>query len=552
MRAAVRALAADRRFVIPALAIAGTALGLRLVGLGREELWLDETASLMRAQRGEVRDLVLVNGALYYSLLSLWVRVAGITEAAVRGLSAVAGTLAVLGVMVAGRVLIGRTAALAAGLFAALSPVHIYYSQEARTYVLVTLLLPLTWLALWRALDGDDRRWWVLFAAAVAALGLSHHLTLATLPATAVLVRARGGGPGRRRRWLSWAGAVAAGLAVHLPVVAYRLLQPRPTLGIDWVASVWAQTPPWLALPLSLEVLALGPHPGATLINVKQFTDLVMPPGLRAAGLAILAVVGLLALRPPAPGPPAGGLADPRPWLWSQLLAPLALLWAASHLKPLYVVGRYDMVAWPALALLVGWGLARLTELRRGAVLAPLAALSLAGVLAARLAGYYGATPVTEASRYARAVDELVQDGDVLIMSGITALPLRYYLRRRGYLSSGRQCLAPDGRIFACRAFPPENEERPAVDLSADVVANPAGALRSVPTFLQARRYPTSSVWVVFRTVRVTGSRIEVSSQDAVLAGVLRAAGLRPAPPRDARAPGLVEYRPAAGSRAGP
>ncbi len=52
-----------------------------------------------------------------------------------------------------------------AGAVAAVSPIHIYYSQEARAYVLLTLALALTYGSLWCALRTNAWRWWVLVAA---------------------------------------------------------------------------------------------------------------------------------------------------------------------------------------------------------------------------------------------------------------------------------------------------------------------------------------------------------------------------------------------------
>jgi uncharacterized membrane protein len=141
------------------LALAGVvalAVVARLYGIASESLWLDETTSLMLARmdlaaltRWTSLDL---HPPLYYVLLHYWVALwdslLGSTlaesELVLRGLSALAGVLNVLVLYALGRLLFGRGMGLLAALLLALSPYHIYYSQEVRMYA---------WLALWVSLS---------------------------------------------------------------------------------------------------------------------------------------------------------------------------------------------------------------------------------------------------------------------------------------------------------------------------------------------------------------------------------------------------------------
>ncbi len=124
-----------------ALATAGVlavALALRLWGLGRESLWLDEATSLMLA-RMPIPALLAWTAAdihppLYYLLLHFW-RHLGEGEATLRGLSVLGGMLGVGLTFLVARRLFGRRTALAAALLVAVAPLHIWYSQEARGYV---------------------------------------------------------------------------------------------------------------------------------------------------------------------------------------------------------------------------------------------------------------------------------------------------------------------------------------------------------------------------------------------------------------------------------
>ena len=120
------------------------ALALRLYRLDGQSLWNDEGTSVALA----ARDLATItrNAAhdihppLYYYALHFWVKLWGNSEVAVRSLSALYGALTVLIVYGLARRLYGWRVAIVAGALAAISPLQVYYSQEARMYAQVTLL----------------------------------------------------------------------------------------------------------------------------------------------------------------------------------------------------------------------------------------------------------------------------------------------------------------------------------------------------------------------------------------------------------------------------
>src|SRR5581483_1847235 len=113
----------------PALAARGLALagvlgvgaGLRFSELGARGFWRDEavTVQLVRRSLGGMLDAIPRSEGtppLYYVLAWGWTRLFGTSEAGLRSLSALAGTLAIGLVYLAGRELFGRRVALAAAL----------------------------------------------------------------------------------------------------------------------------------------------------------------------------------------------------------------------------------------------------------------------------------------------------------------------------------------------------------------------------------------------------------------------------------------------------
>ena len=155
-------------------------MALRLYRLDAQSFWYDEGNSARIAERSA--QLIIEGAAgdihppLYYLLLSAWRAVAGESEAALRGLSVLCGVLLVLFTYLLGRDMLNPRVGLIAAALAAISPFAIYYSQEARMYVMLAFLAAASTWALvrigdWRLEIGDWGRVAiaVLYVAATAA-----------------------------------------------------------------------------------------------------------------------------------------------------------------------------------------------------------------------------------------------------------------------------------------------------------------------------------------------------------------------------------------------
>ncbi|HVY55961.1 MAG TPA: glycosyltransferase family 39 protein, partial [Thermodesulfobacteriota bacterium] len=120
-------------------------LGLRIYGLGTESLWYDEAVSVSASRLG-IADQITWNLShsdnnppLYYSILHCWVSLFGDSEFSVRFPSAIFGSLSILAIYAIGNLLFGRKTGLIAALILATSVFHVWFSQEARAYTLLTL-----------------------------------------------------------------------------------------------------------------------------------------------------------------------------------------------------------------------------------------------------------------------------------------------------------------------------------------------------------------------------------------------------------------------------
>ena len=309
--------------------------------LGGASLWRDEAYTLEVARRspGQIVSLLLHVDAVhgpYYLGMHVVVRVLGTSEAALRlpsliATSLAAGALAALGSRLAraSELPVPSVTGLLAGLLYVAAPQTTYYAQDARPYGLVTLFAVVATYLLLVAMQrgGSGVRWWVAYAAAIAATGMTSLFALLILAAHgATLLRARG-----RTGLLPWLASASAAVAALGPLIVLGYGQDR---ALSWVVR---------------------PGPGAVSVLVTLF----------AGSSALIPLVAVLAVCGIASGLGAAArrlevtvVTVALPWL---VLPPLILL-AASLVKPVYVE-RYVVFCQPALALLCAAGLAWITRL---------------------------------------------------------------------------------------------------------------------------------------------------------------------------------------------
>ena len=220
--------------VLAAIVALGGAL--RFLGLGAESLWLDEGFSASWAKLSPSAILAACaadfQGPLYYLLLHGWVRVFGDSDAALRGLSALASTLTLPVLHALTLRLFSRGAARLATLLLAVSSFHVYFAQEARCYALLALLAVLSFTLYTDVLRGSGRAASITHVLTTALLGLVHaHAAFVGLAqAIHALVVLRSDRVAGRRALLHL--AAAAGLC--LPWAAVVAAQAARFQGAFW------------------------------------------------------------------------------------------------------------------------------------------------------------------------------------------------------------------------------------------------------------------------------------------------------------------------------
>ena len=212
--------------VLAAITLLGALL--RFSTLGEQSFWFDEALTRNTTAYGWSHGLsrlaeLELTPPLYYVLVWLWASVFGIHEVGLRSFSAVCGTATIPVMWALGRQLFSQRSSLIAALLTAVNPLLFWYSQEARSYALLTLLTALSLLALLRALRVPSNGRIGLWALSCSlALGTHYFSIFMIVPeAVAFLVLSRRGGTLTHSRILLGLGPTAA-TAILLAPLALR------------------------------------------------------------------------------------------------------------------------------------------------------------------------------------------------------------------------------------------------------------------------------------------------------------------------------------------
>ncbi|MEI7634010.1 MAG: glycosyltransferase family 39 protein [bacterium] len=429
-----------RRFWLSFSLILAGAAALRFIQIGRLEMWLDECCSVLTAfsPEGIIKALRYDNSPpLYFFMLKTWMAAFGAGAVGVRALSAVAGvlTVAVLGLWLRDFGM-PRRVCLWAMLLMTLAPLQIHYSQETRMYAPATLFVVCACWGLTRALRvarsggvsvSSMMTPWCAHGAFVLASLLTHDLGLVFIPAywlAARIMRPPRGAFGA----LLAAHAVAA--ALYLPWLAHVIQQPK-TDALAWAAPAWRATSSWLFIPLSLEALGVGGW-------LPPYIRIPSPaPAVCAASSAWFILLGVCAA---AQWWRKRGYSRQIAVFGILGAAPLVFLFVYSVLwKPVYVVGRYDVLSQPFYLSIMAVG-AHVLQLRLALRSRLLAVAALWGVTAAlalaALAPRYAAAPPGLATHPQGARGEYLarhaEPDDLVVCLDLEGAKIAYQMLLRG------------------------------------------------------------------------------------------------------------------------
>ena len=212
---------------------------IRIIVLGDQSFWQDEALTAYEAQLplGAMINTVVhveTTPPLYFVLIWAWAHVFGNGELALRSVSMLAGVALVPISYLAARDLVSPRAGVFAAAFVTFNPFLIWYSQEARAYMLLAALCGASFLWFVRSRRDPSARnlvWWAVWS----SLALMTHFFAGFLVAPEAL-------------WLLWvagsrragAGLRVAGSAVGVVALVQVAMAPFALIdtghGVGWIA----------------------------------------------------------------------------------------------------------------------------------------------------------------------------------------------------------------------------------------------------------------------------------------------------------------------------
>jgi mannosyltransferase len=405
----------------PIVAILALAFALRVYRLTHLSFWLDEGYSAFAAGL-PLPDLLQfvasrAHPPLYFLLLHGWARL-GQADFVLRFLSVLWGVVGVAGLYALGRRLLGREIGLLAALLLAVSPMHVWHSQDARMYSQLFALTVLSTYLLVRATDEGRLRYWLGYALLATLCLYTHNTASLTVGAQVVFCL---GVLAIRRQWSRMRGL---GIALAAIILLYL-----PWLPISAAQAGHLEQHFWIPQPTGRSVLDTLDYVSSAFLFTRSpwQSDLDAWPG----ALLYLAFPGLLLLG-------AWQLAR-RSARWSVLLAllllvPIAGEFAASYMmRPIYLNRTLLVVAAP-LFLIYAAAVLRGHPDRRECRRLGLALLVVAlGCNAVSLARVYTVAEKEEWRQAAALVADLIQPGDAILFDqGLVQIPFDHYYRQNG------------------------------------------------------------------------------------------------------------------------
>lgn len=408
----------EDRFSVPLELLIAILVGsaLRLYRLGEQSFWIDEVFMITMATERTLGELLFEvpqfepHPPLYNVLMWAWVPVAGTSEIAMRSTSVLfsVATLPVAYLLV--RKLFDRATATVAVAFLTVSPLQIWYAQEARMYALLVLLTVVSVYLLYRLTDSFSPLCGVGYITVGVLMGYLHVYGLFVLLAQALYLGLmiylnQGNIDISFRKGLGLYAGIGVLTSPWTGLLLHRVIAPEQ---YPADAAAWLQSPEPSALIETFSLLSFGVTRTTRPYNVLNYPSEIF---LMAVALCFVVLFGLASMGE------LSGETDQLSLVGLWLVVPVGVPFVLSvAVRPMFEL-RYMIVAAPAFLILVARSI-QLIENRH--IRYALTAMILVGMLVP-LPGYYTEPHKDQWDDAATYVEENATPEDtVLVVPGWT------------------------------------------------------------------------------------------------------------------------------------
>lgn len=317
------------------------AAALRLIG-ANQSLWLDEAINVNNAAGLSLKSLIAnyslsdFHPPLWHVILHSWIKIFGSSEIAVRLPSVILGIATVWMIFLIGKKLFEEKTALIAATLMATAPLHIYYSGEARMYVLAAFLASLSVYFFIALLKKNTLILWFGFIVSTTLMLYSDYLPYFLIPVYIIYLV-------KNRKIVGKAILrvfIPAFLLIFVFLIPWLIILPKQITG---GLSVAAATPAWAQVVGQGEIKNLLIVPVKfTIGRISHDNNLIYALLFAPAGIFITFLFLLSLAR----------ISHLRSFLWYWLAGPIILAYLASFFIPIFAYFRFIFVL-PAFYLII-------------------------------------------------------------------------------------------------------------------------------------------------------------------------------------------------------
>jgi len=368
-------------------------LFLRLFQLGAWSFWHDEALTVLLARK-LTSELIRITASdvhppLYFLLVKVFM-IFGQSEFIIRLPSALCSVGSIFFIYLLGRDLFDERVGQVSALIIAISPLQLFYAQEARMYAQLLLLTIFSSWCFIRALRSDNILWWSLFTLGATLASYTAYFAFPVFLAMGLFVLLLDKRPKRILHFLLAIGIVAL---LYLPWIGVFFSQTRSVLDSYWIAR---------------------PSPLTIFTTLSAFFVSYSLPSLWiAVSLAVTLLIIFVVLNDVRHAL-AESSVDTRSLGWLLLwgFVPLLGTYVVSLVRPIFQI-RTVITASLAFYLLVAWGITRVRRRKLNLLLSlPTLVMMLVSVLNFYFNPSFAKPPWRQAAYYVR---ERAQPGDVVL-----------------------------------------------------------------------------------------------------------------------------------------
>lgn len=386
-------------FIIFIILLAAT---LRLYNLGKQSLWLDEAYSVMMSKNlvnlwlDQIKDS---SPPLYYTILHFWILFLGQTESSLRLLSSIFGILFIPLLFVVGTNIFGKKTGIFASLIAAISPYHIYYSQEARAYSLLALLSLASFFILYLGIKENRGIFWITYVIINILCLYTHNYGVLLLISEICFCI-----------FYCQNKHVLTNIIISQICIFIAFLPRIPIL----FKQALMDMNPWISTPKIGDLISSFKYFCLLSWRTPMTPLLSLALKITIPLFAVVFVIGLL------------GRKKENFFLFIYFFIPLGLAFLISLRKPIYVAGRYDMLIFPGFCLIIGVGLDKIKANYLQFIL--LTVIILATSFS--LFNYYFVYRKSNDKFVSQYIQRRIEKNDIIVATELSIVAFEYYWKQ--------------------------------------------------------------------------------------------------------------------------